>query len=94
MLRLYPYKDNPLAPRMLVSKIGGIYREDTHLIRCTFIDEIANSEGTMEAIAQGHLIWKTEGDWLATREVFEFVMQQFRAGSLRDDGGGRRSKMQ
>jgi len=89
MLRLYPYKDNPLAPRMLVSKIGGIYREDTHLIRCTFIDEITNSEGTLEAIAQGHLIWKTEGDWLATREIFEFVMQQFRQGSLRDDGGGR-----
>jgi hypothetical protein len=94
MLRLYPYKDNPLAPEALVSKVGGIYRVDTHLIRVTFIDEVPDPSGEMVAIAKSHLVWKTEEDWLATREIFDFVMEQFRKGSLQDDGGGRRKKMQ
>jgi hypothetical protein len=92
MIQLKPFKDNPLAPTALVSDVGGIYRLDTHLIRCTFIDEIPNAEGVLETVATSHLVWKTEQHWLATRDVFGWVMNEFLRGAFGD--GGRRRKMQ
>lgn len=82
MIRFSTYKDNPLAPTALVSKVGGIFRVDTHLIRVTFIDDVPNAEGVMETVAQGHLIWKTAADWIATREIFQFAMKEFQDGTF------------
>lgn len=77
MVQFNAYRDNPLAPTALVSKIGGIYRVDAHLIRVTFIDEIPNYDGEFEAIAQSHLVFKTEADWFAAKELLDFAMEQF-----------------
>lgn len=87
MIRFARYKDNPIAPTAIVSKVGGIFRVNTHLIRVTFYDEVPNSEGEPEAIAQVHLVWKTAQDWLATRDVFPFAMDEFEKGSFDADGG-------
>jgi hypothetical protein len=80
MIKLNAYRDNPLAPTALVSKVGGIYRVDPHLIRVTFIRDIPNAEGHYESVAQAHLIWTTgrRSDWLDTRSDFDFAMAELR----------------
>lgn len=80
MITLKRFRDNPLAPTVLVSDIGGIYRINTHLIRCTFVDDVPNAEGALETIAQGHLVWKTEQHWLAGGQTFRWIMSEFRRG--------------
>jgi hypothetical protein len=82
MIQFNAYRDNPLAPTALVSKIGGIYRLNTHLIRVTFIDEQPNALGDVEAVAQSHLIWKTAQHWLDTNELFRWAMGEFRHGTF------------
>ncbi len=90
MVQFETYRDNPLAPTALVSKIGGIYRVDTHLIRVTFIDDVPNADGRLEAIAQSHLIWKTERNWLESGETFRWVMKEFMRGGFPASGDGSR----
>lgn len=82
MITLKRFRDNPLAPTMLVSDVGGIYRVNSHLIRCTFVDDVPNAEGVLETVAQGHLVWKTEQNWLASGKTFRLIMSEFQRGLM------------
>jgi hypothetical protein len=82
----------PMAPTFYVSNVGGIYREESHLIRVTFIDDIRNSEGELVSTAQARLVWKTAQFWLNTRDVFDYAMDAFRRGAIGNEFTSWRSR--
>jgi hypothetical protein len=79
-----------MAPTFYASNVGGIYREESHLIRVTFIDDIRNSEGEVVSTAQAHLVWKTAQFWLNTRDVLDYAMDAFRRGAIGSSPRGAR----
>lgn len=89
MIRLLTYRDNPTAPRTLVTKVGGIYRTNG-IVQVTFVDEVVNAEGITEAIAANHLMWRSESLWLEGGEEFRWLMREFTKGSFSHEGSHRK----
>ena len=90
MIEFIPYRENPLAPLCIVSKVAGLYRLNNGLIKVTFAIDLPVAAGGTDTVAAGHLLWTSEQDWLHSHEVFKFATSEFQRGILRDDGGGRR----
>jgi hypothetical protein len=83
MLRLNAYKDNPLAHRTYVSRVGSIYLVDDGLIQVTFVTDVPNSRGKFVTMAQAHLISKPE-QWRDIKRTFGFTMEALTNGLLTD----------
>jgi hypothetical protein len=78
MIQFYSYKANGRAPTARVTRIGGIYRQDTGLIKVTLI----NGDEKRPA-AWVHLLWEP-WEWLATKEAVDVTMENFRRGMFLD----------
>jgi hypothetical protein len=89
MIKFTDYQDNPLAPRFYVSKIGGIYRAEDHLIQVTFTDSAANARGTFQDIACGHVFFRTARVWRDAYSAFDFAVDAFQRGLIGNDGPDR-----
>lgn len=97
MIEFNEYKPSPLAPTILVNKVGGIYRVTNSILKCTFALASFGPGGIPECIERVNLLWEVH-DWLEGGEAFRWAMREFAGGTFRDaipdDGGGRRPRTQ
>jgi hypothetical protein len=80
MIKFWPYKETGRAPTARVAKVGGIYRQDTGLIRVTLIDD---DKGV--PTARVHLLWEP-WEWLDSQTMVDFAVYQFKRGGFTDGG--------
>ena len=93
MIEFSRYRENPLAPTVIVNKVGGIYQVNSTLIKVTFVAQFPLAGGEVDPVATVHLIWPTR-QWLESGDIFRFAMAEFQRGMIHDDGGGRRARTQ
>lgn len=72
-------KSNPLAPRILVNNLGGIYRLDGSLVRVTLVQQYR--EPDVSAVAQASLIWP-EAHWHAYGHTMRWVQREIVKGTF------------
>jgi hypothetical protein len=82
MIEFNAYVRNPLAPRIFVNDIGGIYRLDGGIMQVTFVQKF--HDPNLNAVEQGSLIWP-EHNWFHYGDMVHWAMQQIARGTFRGD---------
>jgi hypothetical protein len=85
MIEFNAYVRNPLAPKIFVNDVGGIYRIDQGIWQVVFINKPHLPEGSTDAVEQGSLIWP-ERRWHASGELFRWAMAEILGGKFQGDG--------
>lgn len=97
MIEFTEYRANPLAPTVLVNRVGGIYRVSHNLIKVTFALVATASGGARECVERVSLVWEPH-DVLKANENCSWAFKEWVNGTfadaLPDDGGGRRHRTQ
>lgn len=96
MIEFTEYRANPMAPSILVNKVGGIYKISHNLVKVTFALTSTVSGGLRECVERVSLIWEP-GDVMAAQQMFEWAFKEWRNGTFSDyapDDGGRRTRTQ
>jgi len=90
MIEFNAYIRNPLAPKLFVNDVGGIYRIDQSIWQVTFINKPQNAGAAGDAVEQGSLIWP-ERNWYAAGDLFRWAMAEILRGTFRGDGQRKRA---
>jgi hypothetical protein len=79
MILFHAYKEDRRAPTVRVAKVGGIYRQETGLIKVTLID------GESYPSARVHVLWEP-WEWVDCQEMLNFAIKEFKRGTFANDG--------
>jgi len=85
MIELLAYTRNPLAPRIFVNDVGGIYKMPGGIWRVSFVQKYEGPNGIIEATEQTSLIWP-ERNWRESNDVFRWVFQELGRGTFNHEG--------
>lgn len=79
MIDLATYVRNPVAPRVFVNAVGGIYRVDASLIETVFI--IKSENLTRNPVEQVSLIWPVK-EWYAHIDMMSWIQREISQGAF------------
>jgi hypothetical protein len=74
MIRFNNYKNNGRVSTARVSQVGGIYREESGLIKVTLINGVGSS-----AAARVHLLYEP-WEWADTQQMLDIAVEAFKDG--------------
>ena len=79
MIEFNSYVRNPLAPRIFVNDIGGIYRLEGGIMQVTFISKF--HDPNVNPVEQGSLIWPAH-DWYRYGDMLHWAQQEIARGTF------------
>ena len=82
MIEFNAYVRNPLAPRIFVNNVGGIYRLEGGIIQATFVQQFRDPN--FNTVEQASLLWP-EAHWHAYGDMLQWVQREIERGTFRGD---------
>jgi hypothetical protein len=80
MIEFNAFVRNPLAPRIFVNDIGGIYRLDGGIMQVTFVQKYQDGSN-LNAVEQGSLIWP-EANWFHYAGMLHWAKKEIERGTF------------
>ena len=91
MIDFLTFEANKEAPAIFVNSVGGVYSISENNVQVIFVVRLRDPESGLEHKQVVSLIWD-EKDWLATRKLFQFAMNEWESTKKHD--GARKRLMQ
>ncbi len=86
MIEFTEYARDTHAPQVLVNQIGGIYRIDRHIMKCTFVLAAPGAGGIITAVERVSLLWSMH-DAYAAQDQLDWAFKEISRGTFATDEG-------